>query len=617
MYSGRGTYGGNSTPAGSFPAPGFVSATSLSSSNPFLQSNPAFPSQSNPFQTSSYPANPPAQSHFASAFPTSGFGLSKPSISGSVSNGFTPPFQSFPSQTQSFAGQQKGTAGTAYRTGQEVESGHVTPILHVGSLNVYTEKSTEELRHEDYQYNKGASRVSTGSFPSQRNTEMMPRPAANPFAAFPSQSNSSFPQSVQPQVQPSSSFPSATPFPQPATSGYQPNTAQTYGFQPSFLQQDRGMASAPTPVKSFPPPQINPFGGATQGFPAAGSATVNSEFPMTSRAAQSVCAPTSFPMPSSQPQFFPPQPSSHPFHQPVSESLPPQSTHSQQGQVQFPPPQNPAGFQPQPALPASPCPVIQSIPSYNDHLGLTWLFPNGVPEELKVPQPSFRSAISEDLLRMKQPVTSQFPLESMSEHWRRSKIRQHTHRSELIKPNPPVSSVFTRKPFKELNLKPHVPPQESPYELKRAPGKSDQTVEIEPGRPPKLGKTGYYTKPGLEELGKMSSGELKRVKGFTVGSDDGKVEFEGETDVEDLELDSIIIIEPRAVVIYPEGTVKPGINQKLNKSAVITLYRCIPKSSISPSTFERRVRKVCEKNGAEFLSYNSNTGEWVFRVPHF
>ncbi len=312
---------------------------------------------------------------------------------------------------------------------------------------------------------------------------------------------------------------------------------------------------------------------------------------------------------------------------PPRDSHPPAAQFPASAQGQFPA-ANPASFskppafQPQPALPTTPyaysAPEVSCLQGYQDPLGLSWLFPNGVPEELKAPhQPYIRPSVTEELLRTKVAVSSRIALDTMSEHWRRSKQRQQVAKPLSEKPAFPAASVFSRKPFRELNLKPQTPPpNDSPYALKQV-SPAVPRREKEPGKAPRLKRQEYYTVPSLQELERMSGVELRRVKGFTVGNNDGKVEFEGDTDVEDLELDSIVQIEPRAVVVYPETSEKPPVHSKLNKPATITLYRCTPKSTSDPDLFERRVRKVCEKNGAEFVSYDKETGKWVFRVEHF
>jgi len=71
------------------------------------------------------------------------------------------------------------------------------------------------------------------------------------------------------------------------------------------------------------------------------------------------------------------------------------------------------------------------------------------------------------------------------------------------------------------------------------------------------------------------------------------------------------------VVLYPEGTSKPQVGRGLNKPALVRLLNCQPKREQARVEFDAKVRKVCERNGAEFVSYTADTGERVFRVAHF
>ena len=631
-------------------------STLAGTGNPFTGSNAfAQPAQPNPFQSSAAPfqaAGFPAHSSFYS---NSDCPAPRPPSS-SVSNTFATPFQTFPSQ-QGFQGQYqagKGTAGASYKPAEERDGTQSVPLLHICCTSSFLAKSTEELRLEDYQHNKGANRPAAHSFPQRadpfRSAESttLPRSAPNPFSysqpsTFPQststfpQSTSTFPQSTSAFPQPTSAFPQSTStfpqstsaFPQPTSAFPQSNTnPDTFAYQSTAFPL-RTMGSAPTPTKGFPA-QSNPF-TSSQGFPAAPSSSAGAgAFPTSAR-----------PFPTSQSQVFPaappqtnfPAPTAFPAFQRPTESsqFPPQCQPPSQfpaAQTQFPT-ASPTSFakqthfQPQPALPTSPYPYsapdVNSLQGYRDHLGLSWLFPNGVPDELKAQHqpPSLRPSVTEELLRTKDNVVSRVALDTMSEHWRRSKVRQ-VAKPLPEKPALPLASVFSRKPFRELNLKPQAPPQDSPYELKRVSTPPAQPRrEKDKGKAPRLAKADYYTVPSMQALEQMSGEELRSVQGFTVGSADGKVEFAGATDVEGLELDSVVQIEPRAVVVYPESAAKPPVNSKLNKPATITLYHCTPKAGSDPALFERRVRKVCENSGAEFLSYDGQSGEWVFRVEHF
>jgi hypothetical protein len=136
---------------------------------------------------------------------------------------------------------------------------------------------------------------------------------------------------------------------------------------------------------------------------------------------------------------------------------------------------------------------------------------------------------------------------------------------------------------------------------------------------PKLSLPGYSTTPSIIELARMSAEELSAVRGFSVQNEYGIIEFLGETDVRELDLDAIVRIEEKAVIMYPDekGARKPSIGKGLNKPARIRLFDCRPMKKIPPELFEEKIRKVCARNGTEFESYDTDTGEWIFRANHF
>jgi hypothetical protein len=145
---------------------------------------------------------------------------------------------------------------------------------------------------------------------------------------------------------------------------------------------------------------------------------------------------------------------------------------------------------------------------------------------------------------------------------------------------------------------------------------------------PRLTREEYYTLPPMDELAQMPEVEICRVRNFRIGCPFGEVEFYGDVDLRDLDLDSIIRFEPKTVTVYPDdGPIpKPPEGQGLNRAARIRLFHCFPidpatkmpkKDAISLEKFRKRVERTAESLGAKFVSYNSKTGEWVFEVPHF
>lgn len=141
---------------------------------------------------------------------------------------------------------------------------------------------------------------------------------------------------------------------------------------------------------------------------------------------------------------------------------------------------------------------------------------------------------------------------------------------------------------------------------------------------PILTRDDYYTQPPMEELETFSSEELSAVSEFTVGRDGiGRVVFPGETDVRGLNLDEIIVLEPRSVVFY-EGCERPPKGTGLNKYAIVTLEGIWSKKGGKPNKgaaatakMVKKLKKHCVEQGLEFLGYDDSTGGWTFGIDGF
>ncbi|XP_025029555.1 nuclear pore complex protein Nup98-Nup96 isoform X1 [Python bivittatus] len=145
-----------------------------------------------------------------------------------------------------------------------------------------------------------------------------------------------------------------------------------------------------------------------------------------------------------------------------------------------------------------------------------------------------------------------------------------------------------------------------------------------------LTRVGYYTIPPLEELAKMTNdrGECL-VTDFTVGRKGyGSIYFEGEVNLSNLNLDEIVHIRRKEVIVYPDDELKPPIGEGLNRRAEVTLdgvwptdktSRCLIKSPerLAEMNYEGRLEAVSRKQGAQFKEYRPETGSWIFKVAHF
>ncbi|KAL1556444.1 nuclear pore complex protein NUP98A-like [Salvia divinorum] len=147
---------------------------------------------------------------------------------------------------------------------------------------------------------------------------------------------------------------------------------------------------------------------------------------------------------------------------------------------------------------------------------------------------------------------------------------------------------------------------------------------------PKLHHSDYYTEPRIQELAakeRAEQGYCRHVKDFVVGRlGFGSIKFFGETDVQRLDLESLIQFNNREVIVYMDESKKPPAGQGLNKPAEVTLLniKCFDKKTGQQYTegprinkYKEMLKRKAEDQGAEFVSYDPVKGEWTFRVSHF
>ncbi|CAG0916911.1 unnamed protein product [Notodromas monacha] len=142
-------------------------------------------------------------------------------------------------------------------------------------------------------------------------------------------------------------------------------------------------------------------------------------------------------------------------------------------------------------------------------------------------------------------------------------------------------------------------------------------------------RIGYYTIPGPDELEKLVQPDGScTVDGFTIGRTGyGSVHFPGKMDVSGLDIDEIVHIRRKEIVVYPDDNMKPPLNQGLNRHAEVTLEGCWPvarggevvrsRKRLDDMGYARLLEKSCGKMGATFKEYRYENGSWVFHVRHF
>lgn len=141
---------------------------------------------------------------------------------------------------------------------------------------------------------------------------------------------------------------------------------------------------------------------------------------------------------------------------------------------------------------------------------------------------------------------------------------------------------------------------------------------------PTLEAVDYYMQPSFEELAareRVDPGYCSRVLDFTVGRFGyGAVKYPGETDVRCLELDKIVKFNRHEVIVYEDESAKPFVGRGLNKPAEVTLMLQTRLPCVDQRQIEHIVkilRHSVEGQGAHFVSFNPENGEWKFFVNHF
>ena len=173
-----------------------------------------------------------------------------------------------------------------------------------------------------------------------------------------------------------------------------------------------------------------------------------------------------------------------------------------------------------------------------------------------------------------------------------------------------------------------IPSSASPLTLKSLspPNSAKDTLDILP----KLEREGYSMEPSMNQLKVMAMDDrdsLAFVANFTVRKDGiGSVRWLDTVDLTGLDIDSIVTLAQGAIDVYPDSSVKPPVGHGLNRPAVITLMNVYKKDKATgkptkdPEVVEKHTRKlksICADQGAKFISYNGETGEWKFEVEHF
>ncbi|MCJ1249171.1 hypothetical protein MMC30_006394 [Trapelia coarctata] len=204
----------------------------------------------------------------------------------------------------------------------------------------------------------------------------------------------------------------------------------------------------------------------------------------------------------------------------------------------------------------------------------------------------------------------------------RSSSRTNGRSNGLRSAAPPTQPVMEQVKGNELAIvHEDASPENSRSMVPVLPANQDQSDPV-PGR--------YYTRPSRDELKKMPREKLRKVSGFEIGREGcGHVAFDRPVDLTTVDLDNIFdniaVITIRSLTVYPIMDKKPPLGIGLNVPSTITLENSWPRGrdkktptyEKSGAKFNKHVERLRRVNGTEFVKYDKDTGEWVFRVPHF
>ncbi|KAJ5168383.1 uncharacterized protein N7482_003977 [Penicillium canariense] len=159
-------------------------------------------------------------------------------------------------------------------------------------------------------------------------------------------------------------------------------------------------------------------------------------------------------------------------------------------------------------------------------------------------------------------------------------------------------------------------------------GSSIKRLTFVPGTDPKPGD--YWMSPSHAELAKLSRDQLKHVVDFTVGRQNcGEVTFNGPVDLTTVDLDNIfggiVDIGVRKITVYPEESLKPPMGKGLNVPSTLRIQNSWPRGRdrknplpiTSGPLFDKHIDRLRKVTDTEFVTYETETGTWVFKVPHF
>ncbi|KAF8581174.1 hypothetical protein K439DRAFT_1636403 [Ramaria rubella] len=168
-------------------------------------------------------------------------------------------------------------------------------------------------------------------------------------------------------------------------------------------------------------------------------------------------------------------------------------------------------------------------------------------------------------------------------------------------------------------------PNDTPSPAKAAPAASSPSAPLDPQ------EGEYWCLPTVSDLQRLSFSELQAVKDFTVGRVGfGTIQFLQPVDLTSVPSiadipGKIVTFEHVECTLYTDERLRPPPGEGLNVPARVKLDRCwaLDKSTREPiknandPKHQQRMKKMRAQEGAEFVSFDMETGVWEFIVQEF
>ena len=133
----------------------------------------------------------------------------------------------------------------------------------------------------------------------------------------------------------------------------------------------------------------------------------------------------------------------------------------------------------------------------------------------------------------------------------------------------------------------------------------------------------YYMRPSRAKIEAMPRAQRQQVTTFTVGRGGvGLVQFDKPVDLTTVNLDDIcgriVVLEVRQATVYLDAATKPLEGHGLNVPSTIQLENVMPRhKGKSKDVLKKHIEKLKKVPNTEFEAFNTETGTWTFKVPHF